>query len=255
MNSFPKRIVSLSPDSSDILFRLGVGDSIVGVSAFAEVPMPHKKIQRVSGFDSVNIKKVVSLQPDLVIAYSDVQQKFAEDLKREGLNVIHTFQTSLDEIAEVIRLFGRTVGKSEAAEALIQRFHNEMRPQVVSKRVTAYFEEWDKPMISGIGWVGEMIELAGGTDIFSEKRKCKKAVERTVSADEVIRRNPDIILFSWCGKKGTLEEIKNRPGWEKISAVQKDQIFEMESSKILQPSPILMEGFAILRSIFQGRIG
>ena len=249
MNSFPKRIVSLSPDSSDILFRLGVGHLMVGVSAFAELPETYSKIPRVSGFDSANLKKVMSLKPDLVFVYSDVQAKFAEDLRKEGLNVIHTFQTSLDEIDQVIALIGSTVGKTGEAESLIAEFRSIRTVRAFTKRPKIYFEEWDDPLISGIGWVGEMIELAGGRDIFPEKRKCKKASDRTVGADEVIQRNPDIILFSWCGKNGSVEEIKNRPGWEEISAVQNNRIFEIESSKILQPSPVLMEGFEILRNI------
>jgi iron complex transport system substrate-binding protein len=250
MNSFPKRIVSLSPDSSDILFRLGAGDSIAGVSAFAEVPSAYAKVPRVSGFDCMNLKRVLSLKPDLIIAYSDVQAQFAEDLKREGLDVIHTFQTSLDEIEEVIRLIGKTVNRVDRAEWLIKSFRTMRISSSVAKKPKVYFEEWNDPLISGIGWVGEIIELAGGMDIFPERRKCKKAAERAVDANEVIRRNPDIILFSWCGKKGTVEEIKNRPGWEKISAIQKNQVFEIESSKILQPSPVLQEGFEILHKIF-----
>jgi iron complex transport system substrate-binding protein len=249
---FPQRIVCLSAESSDILFRLGIGRRIVGVSAFAKLPSRYSKIQKVSGFSSANLSKIVGLRPDLIITYSDVQAKLAQQLIEKGCTVLATNQQSLSEIWNNILLLGRLVGKEKAAQQLAERFKHSMKRQKASKKIPkVYFEEWNQPLISGIGWVSELIKIAGGKDVFSELIGTKKAMERSVSPQEVVRRNPDIIIASWCGKKVDLESIRSRPGWNKISAVKNGRVYSLDSSVILQPGPILMDGLKEMRRLIK----
>jgi iron complex transport system substrate-binding protein len=248
----PRRIVCLSAESADILCRIGAADRIVGVTAYV---LPFKALEgvpRISGFSAANIKRILALKPDLVIGYSDVQAGIAAALIKDGLNVLVTQQTSIHEIEDTMLMLGRIVGKETRAQTLVRQFRMKLkahRPQ----RLRVYFEEWPEPMISGIGWVSELIERAGGQDIFSELRGRRRASERVVSAEEIVRRNPHVIIASWCGKKVQLDEIRQRSGWETIDAVRQRRIYEIDSSIILQPGPRLTEGFRelsrILRSI------
>ena len=249
---FPRRIICLSGEATDILIRIGAGDRLVGVSAFAHLPEPWNHIPRVSGFESANLERIRQLEPDLIIAYSDVQATLVGDFVRDGFTVLATNQRSLMEIAETIEMIGRVVGAPEAGRELAEDFRVRIQPVKADRaRPKVYFEEWPEPMVSGICWVSELIEAAGGEDIFPEFRRTKKAEQRVVSSEEIIRRNPDIMVASWCGKKADLGTIRSRPGWEAIGAVQRGQVYEMDSSIILQPGPVLMEGLDELRRIIE----
>jgi iron complex transport system substrate-binding protein len=249
----PSSIVCLSAEAVEIIYALGAGRRIVGVTGFAVEPPAARRKPRVSGFSSVDYDKVDALQPDLVITFSDVQADAAKELLRRGHTVLATNQRSLDQIFETIRLIGRTIGRETQAEKLAARLRAEIstkRPRR-ARRPRVYFEEWNDPLISGIRWVGELLEAAGGEDIFPELRTRPRAPDRVVTADEVIRRQPDIIIASWCGKKANFDEIRRRPGWDTIPAVRHHRLHEIKSAHILQPGPSILKGFRQLQEIIQ----
>ena len=247
----PSRIVSLSAEAVEIIYALGAGSRIVGVTGFAVEPLAARRKPRVSGFSSVNYDKVDALKPDLIITFSDVQAEAAKELIRRGHTVLATNQRSLAEIFETILLIGRVIGRETQARKLADKMCGEIfsRRQLRPKRMKVYFEEWNDPFISGIRWVGELIEAAGGEDVFPELRNCPRAPDRVVTSGEIIRRQPDIIIASWCGKKANLNEICQRPGWNVIPAVCNGRIHEIKSEHILQTGPGLLKGFRKLCEI------
>ena len=248
--SYPKRIICLSAEAAEIIYALGAGGRIVGVTGFAIEPPSVRHKPRVSGFSSVNYDKVDALQPDLVITFSDVQADAAKELLRRGHTVLATNQRSLAQIEEIILLIGRTIGREPQARKLAAKMHREIfghrRPRR-TKRPRVYFEEWNDPLISGIRWVGELIEAAGGEDIFPELRHKSRAPDRVISPNDVTRRAPDIIVASWCGKKVNFNHIRQRAGWDKIPAIENNRLYEIKSPYILQPGPSLLKGFRQLR--------
>lgn len=251
---FPSRIVCLSAEAVEIIYALGAGDRIVGVTGFTVEPLAARRKPKVSGFSSVNYDKVEALRPDLVITFSDVQADAARELIRRGHVVLATNQRSLAEIFATIELIGRVLGREARGRKLTKALRKELfglRART-SRRLRVYFEEWHDPLISGIRWVGELIEAAGGEDIFPELRERSRAPDRVVTPAEVIRRAPDIIFASWCGKKVDKEAIRRRPGWAAIPAVRDDRIYEIDSADILQPGPGIMRGFRRLREIVEG---
>ncbi len=219
---YPSRIVCLSAEAVEILYALGAGSRIVGVTGFAVTPPAVRRKPRVrSGFFQwLNYDKVEALKPDLIITFSDVQAEAVKELVRRGHVVLATNQRSLAQIFETIGLIGRVIGREAQAEKLVARMRSEIfrRGSRRSRRPRVYFEEWNDPLISGIRWVGELIEAAGGEDIFSELRTCPRAPDRVVTGAEVIRRQPEIMVASWCGKKVNFDAIRNRPGWESDSS-------------------------------------
>ncbi|HVU26321.1 MAG TPA: cobalamin-binding protein [Verrucomicrobiae bacterium] len=241
----------MSAEAVEIIYALGCGDRIVGVTGFAVEPPSVRRKPRISGFSSVNYDKVEALKPNLIITFSDVQAEAAKELIRRGHLVLATNQRSLTEIFETILLIGRVIGREKQAQKLADKMRAEIfrRHPHKSKRPKIYFEEWNEPFISGIRWVDELIEAANGEDIFPELRTRSRAPDRVVTGDEVIRRRPDIIIASWCGKKANLEEICQRPGWDIIPAVQSGRVHEIKSAHILQPGPSLLKGFRQLRKI------
>ena len=249
--NYPSRIVCLSAEAVEIIYTLGSGSRIVGVTGFAVEPPAARRKPRVSGFSNVNFDKVDTLKPDLIITFSDVQAEAAKELIRRGHTVLATNQRSLAEIIETILLIGRAIGRETQARKLAAKMRGEIfrRRQRRPKRPKVYFEEWADPLISGIRWVGELIEAAGGQDIFPELRNRSRAADRVVTGDEIIRRQPDIIIASWCGKKANLNEICQRPGWNEIPAVRNGRVHEIKSAHILQPGPSLLKGFRQLREI------
>ena len=205
-------------------------------------PRARRDKPRVSAFLSAKNEKILELKPDLVIGFSDLQADIARDLAKAGLNVLIFNQRSVDEILSMILTLSSLVGASDKGLALIKNLEQglaEIRAagQRLAKRPRVYFEEWDEPMISAIRWVSELIEIAGGEDIFAEKSRSQAASGRIVSAEEVRTRNPEIILGSWCGKKFRPERVAARPGWQAVSAVKANQLFEIKSADILQPGP------------------
>ena len=243
MNNFPpERIICLTEETVETLYLLGEEDRIVGVSGYAVRPKRVRQEKpRVSAFTSANMKKVLALNPDLVLTFSDLQADIAADLIRAGVAVMAYNQRDVAGIISMIRHLGAMVGAFEKAEKLASDYQvrladikaqcrNGIRPVV-------YFEEWDDPMISGIQWVSELVEIAGGREAFPEQSVQKAAKDRIVSSEQVIAAQPDIILASWCGKKVQGESIIARTGWDEIPAVRDKRIVEIKSPLILQPGP------------------
>ncbi|MEO4041071.1 cobalamin-binding protein [Hoeflea sp. CAU 1731] len=238
----PKRIVCLTEETVETLYLLGERDRIVGVSGYAvRPPQVRREKPRVSAFVSADIPKLLALQPDLVLAFSDIQADIAAELVRSGV-AVHVFnQRDIAGILAMIRMIGAMVGASRMAEDLAlsyeERLDSVRKAAGGSARPKIYFEEWDDPLISGIGWVSELITVAGGDDVFAAKAKEKAAVDRIVAAADVVQASPDIILASWCGKKVRPERISGRAGWDAIPAVRNRRIVEIKSPLILQPGP------------------
>ena len=253
---FPRRIVCLTAETTEIVYALGVGDHVVGVPGTAVRPPEAREKPKVGGFTTFRLDRILALKPDLVLAFSDLQKDIVRDLVGAGVPVFTTNQRSFKEILQTILMIGSLIGRETEARALIQDMRDEVKQirefsSVWPHRPRAYFEEWPDPLIAGIRWVSELIELAGGQDIFPELRDKPSASERTVDPAEVVRRNPQIIVASWCGKKVDPEAIRSRPGWGAISAVREDQIYELDGADILSPGPSVMGGLRQLHDIVQ----
>jgi polyphosphate kinase len=248
-NSTPQRLVALGADGADILHQLGVWSQVVGVTAFYKTPPGADEKPRVSGFSSGNREAILQLEPDLVITSTDVQHQLASDLIKAGVTVWAINSRSLEEIYDAIRNLGQIVRKGDRAEELVAQMERDLQPVHVNgaHRPKVYFEEWPEPLITGIGWVSELIERAGGADIFAESRQEKKASARAVAPEEVVTRAPEIIFASWCGKPVQTEDITSRPGWDKIPAVRTGRLVEIPSDDILQAGPGLVRGYEILK--------
>lgn len=242
----PHRIVCLTAETTEIAFAVGAGDRVVGVSGYAVRPPEARKLPKVAAFQTAHVPRILALEPDLVLGFSDLQAQTAADLIRAGVNVLVTNQRTLAETADAIRLIGSVVGEHERGAALADEFERDLQAiregQAAGVRPRVYFEEWDDPLISGIAWVSELIEVTGGDDIFSQLRDGKAATERVVTPEQVVAANPDIIIASWCGKKARLERIAARPGWSDVAAVRFGQIHEIKAPDILQPGPGLLHG-------------
>jgi iron complex transport system substrate-binding protein len=238
----PRRIVCLTEETVETLYLLGEQDRIVGVSGYAVRPPQVKREKpRVSAFISADIPKILALEPDLVLAFSDLQADIVSDLVRAGV-AIHIFnQRDVAGILAMIRTLGALVDAAERAGQLATTYEERLARVASAARPLAkpkvYFEEWDDPLISCIGWVSELIEIAGGEDILPNLRFQQGAKDRIISPDAVRAAAPDVILASWCGKKVVPDKIRNRPGWSEIPAVRNDRIVEIKSPLILQPGP------------------
>jgi iron complex transport system substrate-binding protein len=252
----PTRIVCLTEETVETLYLLGEQDRIVGISGYVvRPPQARREKPRVSAFTSANIDKILALTPDLVLTFSDLQADIVANLIRRGLNV-HAFnQRSVTGIFDMIRMLGAMVDSGGRAGKLVATLEAGLvqarsRAECLPKRPKVFFEEWDDPLISGIGWVSELIEIAGGIDIFADRRNQGAAKDRGVTAEEVVAREPDLIIGSWCGKKFRPERVAARPGFEQIPAVQSRDLYEIKSSLILQPGPAaLTDGLAELQKI------
>ena len=249
---FPARIVCLSDETTETLYLLGEQDRIVGVSGFSTRPPEVRTKPRVSTFNSANVNEILALKPDLVLTFSDVQAEITKQLVLDGLTVLNFNQRSVAGILDMIRTMARLVGTQSKGEALIDKLQAEMdviaaTAALFAHRPRVYFEEWHDPLISGIGWVDELIEVAGGIPVFPELRTRSKAQDRLVDPAEVIRRDPEVIFASWCGMKVKLEQIQARTGWDRISAMRNGHLYEIPSSSILQPGPAaLTDGLRLL---------
>ncbi len=253
----PRRIVCLTEETVETLYLLGEQDRIVGVSGYAvRPPQVRREKPRVSAFISADIPKIRALEPDLVLAFSDLQADIVADLTRAGV-VIHVFnQRDIAGILAMIRTVGALAGVAERADRLAEQYEARLaeiagavRP---SPKPKVYFEEWDDPLISGIGWVSELIEIAGGEDILPALRLQQSAKDRIISPDTVRDAAPDVILASWCGKKVVPDRIRQRLGWNAIPAVRNNRIVEIKSPLILQPGPAaLTDGLdAIVKALW-----
>jgi iron complex transport system substrate-binding protein len=254
----PSRIVCLTEETVETLYLLGEQDRIVGISGYVVRPAQARREKpRVSAFTSANIDKILALKPDLVLTFSDLQADIVADLIRRGLDV-HAFnQRSIAGILDMIRTLGAMVDASERAQQLVETLAARLaqartRAECLPKRPKVFFEEWDDPLISGIGWVSELVEIAGGNDIFADRRNQGAAKDRVVTVEEVVAREPDLIIGSWCGKKFRPERVAARVGFDRIPAVQHQNLYEIKSSLILQPGPAaLTDGLAELEKIIR----
>ncbi len=247
--SGPHHIVALGADAADILHRLGAWDRVAGITAFYTPPHGAEEKPRVSGFSSGNQEAILRLEPDLVITSTDVQHQPAAKLIKAGATVWAMNARRLDDIYESILHLGHLVREGRRAGELVMQLKRDLAPVPLQNghRPRVYFEEWNDPLITGIGWVSELIERAGGKDIFSELRGRKKAASRTVKREEIAARAPDIIFASWCGKPVRKDEITSRPGWENVPAVRAGRVIEIASDDILQSGPAMVRGYAVLK--------
>jgi iron complex transport system substrate-binding protein len=252
MPRYPSRIVCLTEETTETLYLLGQGHRIVGVSGYTVRPPEARLKPKISAFINAKFDKIIALRPDLVLAFSDLQADLAAELVRRGLPVVTFNQRTVAEILQMIRMLGGLVGCQADAEALAERLEADLERIRESasrfpRRLRAFFEEWDDPLISGIRWVEELVEIAGADPIFPELAGCGLAKDRIVDPAEAARRDPEVIFASWCGKKMRKATIQNRPGWDHVAAVRDDRIFEIKSTYILQPGPAcLTDGIAQL---------
>jgi len=254
-----KRIVCLTTETCEVLYLLGEQDRIVGISGYTTRPaIARKEKPKVGAFTSAKIDKIVALKPDLVLTCTDLQADIAAALIKAGIEV-HAFnQRSVDEILQMIMTLGALVNAQEKAASLVSELQRNISAVLTSAqqlptRPKVYFEEWDEPMISGIRWVVELIEIAGGVDCFAELSQHSSAKDRVIhDPEEVVKRNPDIIIGSWCGKKFQPEQVMQRDGWQSISAVRDGFLREIKSADILQPGPsVIQHGLPQLHTIIQ----
>ncbi|GAB4326740.1 MAG: cobalamin-binding protein [Bacteroidales bacterium] len=256
---WPKRIVCLTEETTETLYLLGEEQRIAGITSYTVRPERARKEKPVvSAFTSANIDAIIELQPDLVLGFSDIQADIAAALIRKGIEVYIFNQRSVEEILNMILRLGTLVGQAEKAGELVAGYRADIsgiaeETKEGIPRPVIWFEEWYEPMISGIRWVSELIEIAGGTDCFPEFRSGALARDRIVKEpQEVVRRNPDIIIGSWCGRSFRPDRVVKRPGWENIKAVKEGELHEIDSSLILQPGPAaLTDGLKELRKIIR----
>ena len=261
MSTFPRRIICLTEETTETLYLLGEQDRIVGVSGYTVRPPEARQKPKVSAYINAKFDKILSLKPDLVFAFSDLQADIAAELIRRGVTVFTFNQRSIVEIMEMILTIGRIVGSAEKAEQLVTTLRSDMDAIAKSAlrfpyRPRVLFEEWYDPLISGIRWVDELVEIAGGAPVFMELRECQSAKDRIVDPAIVIDRDPQVIIGSWCGRQVKKDLIRARHRWDNISAIRIDQIYEIKSAYILQPGPAaLTEGLRQLHAILAHAVG
>ena len=254
-SAFPRRIVCLTEETTETLYLLGQQDRIVGVSGYTARPPEARQKPRVSAFITAKFDKILALQPDLVLAFSDLQADIVRELMQRGVTVFAFNQRSIAEILDMINTLARLTGVPERGAELIQSLQTGLEAIRDSaarfpRRPKVLFEEWKDPLISGIRWVEELIEIAGGDPIFPELRSEQSAKNRIVDPADVIPRDPDVIIASWCGTKVNKDAIRSRPGWDAIAAVRANHVYEIKSTYILQPGPAsLTEGARQLHRI------
>ena len=257
----PQRIVCMTEETTEWLYLLGQQHRIVGVSGYTvRPPQARHEKPRISAFTSAKIDKILELQPDCVFGFSDMQADIASELVRKGIQVTIFNQRSVHEIFSTLYQIACLVGQGEAGLALIQRMQAQldaMRASVAqrvaagARRPRVFIEEWDSPHISAIRWVSELLDIAGGDDCFEELSHRRLGRDRIIAdSAEIVRRNPDIIIGSWCGKKFRADNVAAREGWSSVNAVREQQLFEVKSPEILQPGPAaLTDGVARMHAI------
>lgn len=257
MATYPTRIICLTEETTETLYLLGEGDRVVGISGYTVRPPEARRKPKVSSFLHARYEKIEALEPDLILAFSDLQAEITNDLVKRGYPVFTFNQRSVAEILQMIRVLAGIVGVAEKGEALAATFErglDAIREQAAAlpRRPRVFFEEWYEPLISGIRWTEELVSIAGGEPIFPELASAGLARDRIVAGEDVIARAPEVIIGSWCGKPVRKERIKARPGWDAIPAVRNDQIYEVKSTYILQPGPAaLTEGVTQLHAIIR----
>ena len=263
-SGFPQRIVCLTEEPTEVLYALGEQRRIVGISGFTVRPAQARKEKpKVSAFTSAKLPLILELEPDFVIGFSDIQADIAQALIKAGVEVWISNHRSVAGILGYIRRLGAMVGAGECAERYarsLEQHLEEVRLKAAAfgRRPRVYFEEWDDPLITGIQWVSELIGIAGGDDIFADRVPGGALARNRILADpaEVIRRSPDVILGSWCGKHFRPETVRTRPGWDHIPAVRDQALHEIKSPLILQPGPAaLSDGLDAIHRVLQGWVG
>lgn len=257
---YPERIVCLTEESTEILYLLGEERRIAGISGYTvRPPRARREKPRVSAFLSARTDKILELKPDLAIGFSDLQADIARDLAKAGLNVLIFNQRSVQQILDMILALASLVGAAKKGEALVASLEQgleEIRAAAgrFERRPKVYFEEWDAPMISAIRWVSELVEIAGGEDVFRELSFSHAAAGRVVLDGKlVVERQPDVMFGSWCGKKYRPERVAARPGWQAIPAVRNHELHEVKSAEILQPGPAaLSDGVRRIHEVLEG---
>ncbi len=250
------RIICLTTETVEVLYLLGEQDRIVGISGYTTKPAEARRDKpKVSAFTSAKIDKILELKPDLVLTCTDLQADIAASLIKAGVEV-HAFnQRSIAEILKMILTIGCLIGAQDKAKQLVLTLETNIanvkaKINPLASKPRIYFEEWDEPTITGIRWVSELIELAGGVDCFAELSQFNSAKDRVIQQNDVIAKQPDIIIGSWCGKKFQPELVKNRAGWQDLPAVKTGAIFEIKSADILQPGPsVITDGLVQLQRI------
>ncbi len=260
----PERIVCLTEETTELLYLLGEEDRIAGITAYTVRPERARQEKPVvSAFISGSLSKIQKLEPDLVIGFSDIQAEFARDLIKAGLNVLILNQRSIEEILNAMLLIGTIVGRREDTQRLIHDWRAAMQATKAraTERITRnngtrpriFFQEWDEPVITGIRWVSELIEICGGEDCYGELKEASLAKDRIVSVEAVADRRPEAIVGSWCGKAVDFDWVKEK--WQATPAVRDDRLFEIHSSIILQPGPALfLEGLPAMEKIVEDSI-
>ena len=254
---YPRRIVCLTEETTETLYLLGEGDRVVGISGYTVRPPEAREKPKVSSFLHARYEKIEALKPDLILAFSDLQADITTDLVKRGYPVFTFNQRSIAEILQMIRVLGGIVGVPARAVALadqLSRGLDDIRASAATlpRRPKVFFEEWYDPLISGIRWTEELVQIAGGEPIFPELEQASLARDRIVTSAQVIARAPDVIIGSWCGKPVRPARIAARPGWGEVPAVKNGQIYEVKSTYILQPGPAaLTEGVRRLHDIIR----
>ena len=241
-SKYPSRIVCLTEETTEILYLLGEGERIVGISGYTVRPPEARAKPKVSAFINARFDKIDALGPDLILAFSDLQADIAAELIRRGYPVMTFNQRSIAQILQTVRIVGSLVGRTAEADALAVSLEQGLdriagEASALPRRPRVFFEEWDDPLISGICWVDELVAIAGGEPLFPELRSQPLARHRIVSPDAVAAKDPEVVIASWCGKAVKKRTILERPGWEHVSAVRNDHVYEIKSTYILQPGP------------------
>jgi len=251
----PRRIVCLTEETTETLHLLGALDLVVGISGFTVRPPEARSKPKVSAFLTARHDEILALRPDLVVGFSDLQADLAAELVRRGVPVVVFNQRSVAEILQTIRVTGAIVGRGDEADRLADRLAGGLREIAgraasLPRRPRVFFEEWNEPLISCIRWVSELVEVAGGDDVFPELRAQQGGKGRIVDPAEAARRDPEVVIASWCGRKAQRAAMVARPGWDAVTAVREDQLYEVKSAHILQPGPAaLTEGVSQIERI------
>lgn len=258
---YPERIVCLTEETTETLYLLGQGHRVVGISGYTVRPPEARRKPRVSAFLSARFDRIEALRPDLVLAFSDLQADITAELVRRGLAVFTFNQRSVQDILQMICVLGGIVGCQARAEEVAARLEDGLDAIRRSaarfpRRPRTFFEEWDAPLIAGIRWVDELVEIAGGTPLFPQLRQRPLARDRIVDPAEVAQQNPEVVIASWCGKAVRKERIAARPGWAATEAVRRGHVYEIKSAFILQPGPAaLTEGVRQLHALLARVVG
>lgn len=261
--SLPQRIVCLTQETTEVLYLLGQQQRIVGISGYTVKPaVARREKPRIAAYTSAKLDKILQLQPDLVLGFSDLQADIAAALIKKGINVLVFNQRSLQGIFDMIDCLAALVGAVTQGQQLQESLQLHLQQvaqqaQQLPTRPRIYFEEWDEPLIHGIQWITELVGIAGGENCFADTSGQINASQRIIAdANDVIAANPDILIASWCGKKFNAEKVRMRPGWSAITAVRNNDLFEIKACDILAPGPsVITDGLTQVARIVQSWAG